>query len=141
MNLVTKQKEKELTKQQEKFLDALFGEANGNPKRAGEIAEYAEGSYTYAIKSLKEEIIKRAENVLAAHSPKAVMGLVNGLDADGSLPQANIRIEAAKQILDRVGLGKKEQLDITAKVSHWIFILPPKEDVTIRTTTISDQET
>ena len=141
MNLVTKQKEKELTEQQEKFLDALFGEANGNPKRAGEIAEYAEGSYTYAIKSLKEEIIKRAENVLAAHSPKAVMGLVNGLDADGSLPQANIRIEAAKQILDRVGLGKKEQLDITAKVSHGIFILPPKEDVTIRTTTISDQET
>ena len=69
------------------------------------------------------------------------MGLVNGLDADGSLPQANIRIEAAKQILDRVGLGKKEQLDITAKVSHGIFILPPKEDVTIRTTTISDQET
>ena len=141
MNLVTKQKEKELTKQQEKFLDALFGEANGNPKRAGEIAEYAEGSYTYAIKSLKEEIIKRAENVLAAHSPKAVMGLVNGLDADGSLPQANIRIEAAKQILDRVGLGKREQLDINAKVAHGIFILPPKEDVTIRTTTISDQET
>ena len=141
MNLVTNQKEKELTEQQEKFLDALFGEANGNPKRAGEIAEYAEGSYTYAIKSLKEEIIKRAENVLAAHSPKAVMGLVNGLDADGSLPQANIRIEAAKQILDRVGLGKKEQIDITAKVSHVLFILPPKEDVTIRTTTISDQET
>ena len=49
MNLVTKQKEKELTKQQEKFLDALFGEANGNPKRAGELAEYAEGSYTYGV--------------------------------------------------------------------------------------------
>ena len=135
-------KDKVLTPQQEKFLDALFGEANGNPKHAGEIAEYAEGSYTYAIKSLKAEIIHRAETVLAAHSPKAVMGLVSGLDADGSLPQANIRIEAAKQILDRVCLGKREQLDINAKVAHGIFILPPKDDIINGTTeSISEQET
>ena len=120
-------KDKVLTPQQEKFLDALFGEAKGNPKHAGEIAEYAEGSYTYAIKSLKSEIIHRAETVLAAHSPKAVMGLVSGLDADGSLPQANIRIEAAKQILDRVGIAKREKIDIEAKVQHGIFILPAKE--------------
>jgi hypothetical protein len=134
-------KDKALTAQQEKFLDALFGEANGNPKHAGEIAEYAEGSYTYVIKSLKSEIIKRAETVLAAHSPKAVMGLVSGLDADGSLPQANIRIEAAKQILDRVGLGKREQLDINAKVAHGIFILPPKDDIINGTTkSVSDKE-
>ena len=135
-------KDKVLTAQQEKFLDALFGEANGNPKRAGEIAEYAEGSYTYAIKSLKSEIVQRAETVLAAHSPKAVMGLVSGLDADGSLPQANIRIEAAKQILDRVGLGKREQLDINAKVAHGIFILPPKDDIINGTAeSVSDKET
>ena len=140
MNLLPEKKKDKLTVQQETFLNALFGEARGNPKRAGEIAKYAEGSYTYAIKSLKEEIIHRAETVLAAHSPKAVMGLVNGLDADGSVPQANIRIEAAKQILDRVGLGKKEQLDINAKVSHGIFILPPKDDIINATTTVSDQE-
>ena len=140
MNLLPEKKKDKLTVQQETFLNALFGEARGNPKRAGEIAEYAEGSYTYAIKSLKEEIIHRAETVLAAHSPKAVMGLVDGLDADGTVPQANIRIEAAKQILDRVGLGKKEQLDINAKVSHGIFILPPKDDIINTTTSLPDQE-
>ena len=128
MNLLTEnKKDKELTVQQETFLSALFGEARGNPKRAGEIAEYAEGSYTYAIKSLKEEIIHRAETVLAAHSPKAVMGLVNAMDEDGMTPAANIRIEAAKQILDRVGLVKKEQIDINAQIAHGLFILPPKD--------------
>ena len=70
------------------------------------------------------------------------MGLVSGLDAAGRLPQANIRIEAAKQILDRVGLGKREQLDINAKVAHGIFILPPKDDIINGTTeSISEQET
>jgi len=36
-------------------------------------------------------------------------------------------MEAAKQILDRVGLSKREKVDITAKVQHGIFILPPKD--------------
>mgnify|MGYP007000236186 CR=1 len=35
---------------------------------------------------------------------------------------------AAKQILDRVGLSKREKLDITAKVQHGVFILPPKDN-------------
>ena len=72
-------------------------------------------------------IIERAENVLAMHSPKAVMGLVDAMDEDGLTPAANIRIKAAKQILDRVGIVKKEKIDINAKVAHGIFILPPKD--------------
>ena len=141
MNLITPQKTQKLTEQQTAFLNALFGDAYGNPKKAGEIAGYAEGSYTHVIKSLKSEIINRAENVLAAHSPKAAMGLVSALDADGSMPQANIRVEAAKQILDRVGIAKKEQLDINAKVAHGIFILPAKDNVIDGTTkSVSEQE-
>ena len=33
---ILKTQEKSLTDTQEKFLDALFGEAQGNPRRAGE---------------------------------------------------------------------------------------------------------
>ena len=36
--LPIKKETKELTKQQESFLSALFGEAEGSPKKAGEIA-------------------------------------------------------------------------------------------------------
>ena len=118
---------KELTSQQKIFINSLFGEAQGNPKKAGELAGYAETSYPNIVKSLKDIIIERAEGVLAMHSPKAVMGLVNAMDEDGMTPAANIRIEAAKQILDRVGLVKKEKIDINAKLAHGIFILPPKD--------------
>ena len=47
----------ELTDKQKDFLDALFGEANGDPKIAGEIAGYSVNSYPKVLKSLKEEII------------------------------------------------------------------------------------
>ena len=125
--LPEKTQNKELTNNQQKFLIALFGEAKGNPKKAAEIAGYAETSYGNIVKGLKDIIIERAENVLAMHSPKAVMGLVDAMDEDGLTPAANIRIEAAKQILDRVGIVKKEKIDINAKVAHGIFILPPKD--------------
>ena len=121
---------KELTSQQKIFINALFGEAQRNPKKAGEIAEYAPSSYPKVIKALKDEIIERAEYSLALHSAKAVKGLVDALDEDGKTPGGNIRMEAAKQILDRVGLVKKEKIDINAQVAHGIFILPAKEIVT-----------
>ena len=125
--LPIKKESKELTEQQQKFIDALFGEANGSPKRAGEIAGYSPSSYSKVVKSLKDEILERAEYSLAFNSAKAVKGLVNALDDDGTTPGANIRMEAAKQILDRTGRVTKEKIDITGKVAHGIFILPPKD--------------
>jgi hypothetical protein len=101
--LPSKKEVKELTEQQQSFINALFGEAQGNPKKAGEIAG------------------------LALNSAKAVKGLVDALDEDGKTPGVNIRMEAAKQILDRVGLVKKDKIDINAQVAHGIFILPPKD--------------
>jgi hypothetical protein len=79
------------------------------------------------VQGLKDEIIEKAESVLAAHSPKAALGISRALTDDGSIPGASIRMEAAKQILDRVGLVKKEKIDINAKVAHGIFVLPAKE--------------
>ena len=127
--LPVKKQNKELTTQQKTFIDLLFGEAKGNPKKAGELAGYSEHSYPKVIKSLKDEIIERAEYSLALHSAKAVKGLINALDEDGTAPGANIRMEAAKQILDRVGLVKREKVDINAQVAHGIFILPPKDEI------------
>ena len=127
MDLVSTQRVKELTDQQKSFLTALFGNAKGSPKKAGEIAGYSEHSYPKVIRALKDEIIQRAEEVMASYSPKATMGLVNALDEDGSTPNASIRVEAAIQILDRVGLTKKEKVDINVRSVSGIFILPPKD--------------
>ena len=127
--LPIKKENKELTKQQESFLEALFGEANGSPKIAGEIAGYAPSSYTKVVKAFKEELLERAEYSLAITSAKSVKGLVTALDDDGTTPGANTRMEAAKQSLDRVGLVKKEKIDITGKGAHGRFILPPKDGI------------
>ena len=118
-----------LTDTQEKFLDVLFGEAKGNLKKVGELAGYSGHSYPKVVRNLKQEIISRAENYLATHSAKAATKMVDMLDEDGTTPHANIRLEAAKQILDRIGIAKKDQLDINMKALHGIFILPAKEEL------------
>ena len=120
---------KSLTVSQEKFLDALFGEARGNPRRAGELAGYSEHSYPKLLRSLKTEIVSRAENYLAVHSAKAATKIVEMLDEDGTTPHANIRMEAAKQILDRIGIVKKEHIDVNVKALHGIFVLPAKDNL------------
>jgi hypothetical protein len=126
---ILKTQEKSLTDTQEKFLDALFGEAQGNPRRAGELAGYSEHSYPKVLRNLKDEIVKRAENYLAIHSAKAATKMVNMLDEDGTTPHASIRMEAAKQILDRIGIVKKDQLDVNMNLKHGMFILPAKDEV------------
>ena len=118
-----------LTESQEKFLDALFGEAKGDPRKAGEIAGYSSHSYPKVVRNLKSEIVSRVENYLATHSAKAAAKMVDMLDEDGTTPHANIRMEAAKQILDRIGIAKKEKLDINMKAVHGIFILPAKDEI------------
>ena len=65
--------------------------------------------------------------IQSTHSAKAATKMVDMLEEDGTTPHANIRMEAAKQILDRVGLVKKEKIDVNAKVTHGIFVLPAKE--------------
>ena len=125
---ILKTQNKNLTDTQEKFLDALFGEAQGNPRRAGELAGYSEHSYPKVLRNLKDEIVKRAENYLAIHSAKAATKMVNMLDEDGTTPHASIRMEAAKQILDRIGIVKKDQLDVNMNLKHGMFILPAKNE-------------
>ena len=126
---ILKTPKKSLTDSQEKFLDALFGEAKGNPKKAGELAGYSEHSYPKVLRNLKSEIVSRAETYLATHSAKAATKMVDMLDEDGTTPQASIRLAAANQILDRVGIAKKEKLDVNVKALHGLFILPPKDEI------------
>ena len=126
---ITKTQKRNLTDMQEKFLDVLFGEAQGNPREAARIAGYSEHSYPKVIRNLKKEIIELAETHLSTHSAKAATRLITLLDEDGTTPQASIRLAAANSVLDRVGLTKKDQLDINMKALHGIFILPPKDGI------------
>lgn len=121
---------KELTIKQQSFLDHLVS-CNGDTKRAAELAGYAEGSYTSVVKALKTEIIELAENILAQNAPKASLKLVEVMDSTSPIPQANVRLQAAQTLLDRVGLGKTDKLDVNLQNSNGLFILPAKQEVVI----------
>ena len=93
---------KELTTKQQTFLDSLVT-CNGDTKLAGEMAGYAPTSINSVVKSLKTEILDLATNILAQSAPKAALKLVHIMDSAEPIPQANMRIQAAQTILDRVG--------------------------------------
>ena len=126
---ILKTPKRNLTDMQEKFLDVLFGEARGDPRRAAELAGYSSNAYPKVVRNLKKEITELAENHLSTHSAKAANRLVELLDEDGTTPHASIRLAAANQILDRVGIAKKEKLDVNVKAVHGLFILPPKDAI------------
>ena len=121
---------KELTLKQKTFLDNLVN-CGGNAKQAAELAGYAEGSYTSVVKSLKKEILDISEGILAQNAPKAALKLVNIIDSDQPIPQANIRLQAAQTLLDRVGISKTDKLNLNVEGSNGIFILPAKSETII----------
>ena len=125
---ITKTQKRNLTDMQEKFLDVLFAEAKGNPREAARLAGYSKNSYSKVIRNLKKEITELAENHLSTHSAQAANRLITLLDEDGTTPQASIRLAAANSILDRVGIIKKDQIDVNMKALHGIFILPAKDN-------------
>ena len=121
---------KELTTKQQLFLDNLV-EAGGDPKKAAEIAGYAPNTHWQVTQSLKTEIIDLATTILARSAPKAALKLVKVMESEDPVPQANVRLQAAQTILDRVGLGKTDRVDVTHNVQGGLFILPAKTPVTV----------
>ena len=116
-----------MTEQQETFLNALFGEANGNFRQAMNIAGYASTEYpARLIRTLKSDIIERAENMLAANAPKAVLSMSGVLDDPSALGNRE-RLAAAKEILDRAGIVKTEKIEHKGTASA-VVILPPLEE-------------
>ena len=118
-------REKEITDKQAAFLEALLGESRGNIKAAMDIAGYSKMTKTSeVVSSLREEITERAGLMLAMNAPKAAFGIVDVLD-DPSAMGARNAISVAREVLDRTGLVKKEQVEVTG-TNGGIFILPLK---------------
>ena len=99
--LPQKSSERVLTERQQKFLDCLI-QTGGDPKLAADLEGYAEGSYLQVIKSLKNEIIDLATQILAQSAPKAAFKLVHVMESNEPIPQANVKLQAAQTILDRI---------------------------------------
>jgi len=127
-------KERTYTELQSRFLDIFMKEEfRGDIRKAMKEAGYNDTtSVADIIKSLKDEMIERAEQVLAANGMKAVFGLVDSMDNPNALGTAN-RIKAAREILDRIGVSKKNE-DSNSGInlpSQGVIILPMKGNPTV----------
>ena len=121
--------QRKLTEKQLDFLNNLI-ETKGNLKLSAELAGYA-GNHYQVIKSLRQEIVDLASNVLAREAPAAAFKLVEVMQSDTAMPQANVKLQAAQTILDRVGLGKQDRMEVNHNVGGGIFVLPEKETINI----------
>lgn len=118
----------EITEQQEAFLDAYFGEAKGATKAAAEIAGVnPKTASKWLRKDLREHVLKRAEEELATKVGTALSVIDDAMDQDKSnIPGLNNRFSAAKEVLDRIGMIKKDK--ITVDVTKGGIILLPVKD-------------
>ena len=121
---------KQLITKQEIFLDNLI-DCEGDAKKAAELAGYAPNSHFQVVKSLKTEILDRTESILAQSAPKAALKITDIMNSTQPIPQANIRMQAAQTILDRVGIAKTDRIDLKVEAPTGLFILPAKKETVI----------
>jgi len=128
--LPKKTSQREITPQQEEFLNVLF-ENGGNVTDAAIQAGYSKGSVTWLKNSLADEIINRTKNVLSMNAFKAATRLVSTIDNPVPERGDDLRFRAAESLLNRVGLGKQETTNVNVQAVHGIVLLPPKKEVVI----------
>lgn len=115
-----------LTEQQQLFLEVLFDGAGGDVVLAKKLAGYSEGTATSVIvNALKDEIAEATRSYLARIAPRAATAMSGALMDPTELGLRDKMI-AARDILDRTGFSKTEKIDVGGSS---IFILPPKNVV------------
>ena len=114
-----------LTENQQKFLEVLFDEANGDVVAAKKLAGYSDSTATrLVVEALKDEIAEATRSYFARTAPKAAMAMTNALYDPTELGIRD-KMSAAKDLLDRAGLGKVERVDVNSS-GGGVFILPAK---------------
>ena len=117
---------RKLTERQQKFIDALFSEANGSIKDAKVIAGYSPNTNNNEIiKPIKDEILEATQMFMASNAPRAAMAMVGGI-VDPTELGIRDKMSAAKDLLDRVGLAKTEKMEVQA--SGGVVLMPPKNE-------------
>ena len=116
---------RQLTERQQKFLNVLFDEANGNASSAKIIAGYSTTTnLSEIIASIKDEILEATQMFMARNAPRAAVAMVDVLDNPTELGLRE-KLSASKELLDRVGLVKTEKMQVEA--SGGVMIMPPKK--------------
>lgn len=124
---------KELSEQQKIFLDAYFEliqsgmDRHAAAREAHTLAGYSVNSRPIDIlRPLKEHIVERAIEELSMVLPTTVRK-VEGVMNDPMQEGSKTILEAAASIMDRAGVIKKQQSEVTIRQPEGIIVLPPKD--------------
>lgn len=112
------------TDKQRKFLTILVKNDFEDPQECALKAGYSKASYWQVISSLKEDIKEITESVLLGASPRAAGTIVKIMESTAPIPNAQARLAASRDILDRNGIVKQET--VNHNVTGGVFILPAK---------------
>ena len=133
MNIMTQSQglvKKNLTQKQDNFLTALFSNG-GNISEALKTAKYSHHSRKDVLASLKEEIAERTKVMLSGAAVKAADNIIKTMDVevDAEIPtnRLELRYRAAGDVLDRIGITKRQQIDVSGEIKHGIVLLPSKK--------------
>lgn len=115
-----------LTNKDRAFLTYLQNEAAGDVRRAMDLAGFPKTLPSFVItKRLKKQIQDIAKDFLASNTLKASIHLVRVFDDPTALGAKNV-IAASKEVLDRGGVSKEENININTERN--MFILPAKQE-------------
>ena len=115
---------KELTEKQQKFLDVLFDEANGDVVQAKILAGYSPTSSTSDIvRGIKDEVLEATQMYMARNAPRAAVAMVSGINDPTELGLRE-KMTAAKELLDRTGLVKTEKMQV--ETTGGVMLMPVK---------------
>ena len=119
--------DRELTLKQQAFLFAL--ESTSDIKEAAAAADISvDHAYKLSV-SLSDEIQERAKQKLAVASLRAASTQVELLDADLTTEKGELRLKAAEQVLDRSGVTKHTNIEVSIEATDGLFLIPGKTPV------------
>ncbi len=123
-----KKKERVLTENQQKFLDVLFEEAQGDLVKAKKLAGYSDNVGTTSIvTALHEEIRELTIKMFSGMAPKAA-GVIFKALVDGNEAGLPNKLKAAQEVLNRSAAASQANNDVNLKVPQGgLFIMPAKD--------------
>ena len=112
--------------QQLQFFNEIISNG-GNIPAAAKVAGYVR-EYAYELaRKYKDYLLERVEEALCLEGVRAARVMSDTLTDTGEVPGGQLRLTAAQQILDRIGVTKQERIKLDVTTPNGIFILPAKD--------------
>jgi len=117
-----------LTEKQELLIELLFNSETGlSPSECAKKAGYPSLSQAMQSKALTKVILENTQKYLAINGPRAAMSLMSIIDEPDKKGAAH-SIAAAKEVLDRGGLVKKDLTTEEQTQTNVIIQLPKQNE-------------